>query len=240
MKLKYRPKLTETKTLPTGKPVHMYFDHPNHNGFSKEDHILAADFHDRTSKKIQNEDASAFHSAQRDLHNLAAQGHSTKISYIPSEVILGSIHPDKQAFWRKRVQDKKNINDKLKSIDQYRMSNVLKNEDSNPINRIFGATETKKKINKSRTADTQLSKKTEIDRQPSEPSSVTQDIENSVSPEYEDILKNVLSKRRAERHGNASSDDEYLPNGDDPRKKISSEQLDKIKEIVANRNRGGF
>lgn len=240
--MKYRPDTNKTAVLSTGKPMHLYADHPNHTGFSPQDHALAADYHNRLGKGASDNNAALFHFAQRDLHALASKGQRTKIGHVPSEVVLSRIAPEKQAFWRKRAADQQQINTKLKAIDKYRMHNVLSGDDEpemHPSKKIFNIIKASKSLNKSRTTDIQLANKVERDRQPPAPPLTAKDADNSIDPEYQEILKTVLAKRKAERHSegdpvNASSDSNV-----DPRKQISTDQLDKIREAIANRNRGG-
>jgi hypothetical protein len=239
----YKPSLSDTVQLSTGKNLHFYFDHANHAGFDPTDHKLAADWHNRQAKAhTKDYRAARFHFAQRDLHELAAQGKSTKISHVPSEAVLNTLPTQNKDFWKNKAKSTAEMNEKLKTLEPFRMAAVLsgKEQPSEPVDHvgsIFGAAK-KKTLAKSKSVDMQLSKKIEMDRNPPPAPLVAEETENSINPEYKELLSLTLAKRRAQRHGEANPNNVQGGEGD-PRKLISPEQLDSIREAISRRNRGG-
>ena len=220
----------------------MYADHPNHNGFTPQEHALAADYHHRAAKaSTGNYREALFHFAQRDLHNLAAKGKRTKIGHVPSEAFLNTLPPEKQGFWRQQAQDQQALNSQLKALEPYRMGKTLSNNatEAKPttekIANVFGSV---KSLAKSRTTDMQLAKRVEMDRQPPPPPLVAKETDHSQAPEYKSLLNTVLARRKAERN-NQGIPVRILDNQADPRDMISKEQLEAIRQKVADRNRGG-
>ena len=78
----------------------------------------------------------------------------------------------------------------------------------------------------------------EMDKNPPPPALVAHEANNSQDPGYKELLDTVLARRRAERHQEGEPTESATDSGD-PRTKISTEQLDAIKQAVANRSRGG-
>jgi len=240
--MQYAPNASDTVSLSTGTPMHLYFDHPNHTGFTPQEHKLAADWHDRQAKsQTKNFRAARFHFAQRDLHELAAQGKPTKIAHVPSEAVLNYLPTQNKEFWKNKAKSTAETNEKLKTLEPYRMTSVLSGKEpaEEPVDHVggmFGAAK-KKPLAKSKSVDMQLAKRIEMDRNPPPPPLVAQETQNSVKPEYQELLETVLAKRRSQRHGEANPNNVQGGEGD-PRKLISPEQLDAIRSVVSNRNRG--
>lgn len=244
----YSPGLEENVMLSTDKPLHMHFDHPNHNGFSPKDHLLAADYHNRIGRSASNDYRKAlFHFAQRDLHALAAQGKPTRIGHVPSESFLSKISPDKQDFWRNKAKEQEEINSQLKAIEKYRLTNVLSDStsDTTSSQRMMNMFSRARNLAKSKSsADYSLARKIEMDKDPPPPVLVAKETKNSLDPEYRQLLETILAKRKAERGGeiqNQQPGQQYNTTtaNTDPRLKLSSDHLDMIRDKIANRNRGG-
>ena len=104
--------------------------------------------------------------------------------------------------------------------------------------KIFNVFDSVRKLNKSRTHDMQMVKRIEMDKNPPPPALVAHEANNSQDPGYKELLDTVLARRRAERHQEGEPTESATDSGD-PRTKISTEQLDAIKQAVANRSRGG-
>lgn len=236
--MNHTPDMTKTVQLSTGKDLNMIFDHPNHAGFDTTDHKLAADYHHRQAKaQNKNFRAARYHFAQRDLHEMASQGKPTKIQHVPSESTISMLPTSNKDFWRKKAKETSVNNEKLKTLEPYRMTSVLSGTpqpDHDPIKNVFNAA---KALSKSKDVDFDLAKRVELDRDPPKPALSAVETKNSVQPEYKELLDTIMAQRKAVRHGDSNPNN--VQDGVDPRKLITPEQLGAIRQAIANRSRGG-
>jgi hypothetical protein len=227
---KYQPNLGDTVELSTGKLLHPAFDHPNHNGFEPVDHKLAADWHARQARghtSRLDHHAANFHFAQKKLHEMAAEGRGTKIRFAPSIESLSHLPPHRKAFWQRHAANVAEDNKVLEGLEPYRMSNVIAPE----------------KITKSRTIDNQEVKRVEMDRNPPQPRIVAEETENSVPPEYRELLNTMMANRRAQRHGDVTGADldgdtqfpQHARERHPPQSQLAPETQDMIRDVVARR-----
>ena len=221
---RYKPSFSDTVALSTGKQLHSYFDHPNHNGFDPTDHKLAADWHDRQifkHFKAHDYPAVLFHSAQKTLHERAATGKPTKMKFTPSDEFFGQLEPRRKEFWTKWANTIRTHNKQLAVLEPYRLGHMA------------GESEPAPTLTKSRTVDLQEVKRVEQDREPPSSPLEAKEVHHPESKKDTDnLMKKIMSNRHAERHGgSASSDEDNTP-------ELPADHQELIRQIIADR-RGG-
>lgn len=219
---RYKPSFSDTVVLSTGKPMHSYFDHPNHNGFDNVDHNLAADWHNRqihSKFKEHNYPAVLFHSAQKALHERASAGKPTKMQFAPSDTFFAHLEPKRKDYWTKWANQIRSNNKHLAVLEPYRMTSMLSDPETTLV--------------KSRTVDLQEVKRIEQDREPpSSPLTAKPTYHPESKQETDVLLTKILAGRRAERNGGSA------PVESDNTPELPEDRKELIRKIIADR-RGG-
>jgi hypothetical protein len=210
------PDIHATMPLQSGRELHLYFDHPDHNGFEPHDHAEAASLHAHKAQMAEesgNTLASNFHRAQAILHAHAAEGRPTKMRTAPSKAVMDRLPAARKQFWINQSHEIDQNNSQLADLEPYRMNHVLSH--GLPV------------LNKSRTYDYAEVRNAELQNEEVEP---PMEAETAHHPDS-GLVKQILAARHAQRHAEGD------PDGTIPaeRPKLEPDMQDAVRAIVANR-----